>query len=102
MLAIVLLAQFCKIGLYVFLKIPSRKLKFCPKKDQKGHKIPNQVSDFLSIQFNFKKLGLDQIGPNNKNEFQDVCLRTTLPIYDFGQQKNYPLPIYCSRPSGYS
>ena len=76
MLAIVLLAQFCKIGLYVFLKIPSSKLKFCPKKDQKGHKIPNQVSDFLSIQFNFKKLGLDQIGPNNKNEFQDVCLRT--------------------------
>ena len=78
MLAIVLLAQFCKIGLHVFLKIPSSKLKFCPKKDQKGHKIANQVSDFLSIQFNFKKLGLDQIGPNNKNEFQDVCLRTII------------------------
>ena len=50
--------QFRKIGLYVFLKIPSNKLKFFPKKDQKGHKIPNHVGDFLSTQFNFKELGL--------------------------------------------
>ena len=65
----------------IVLKIPSSKLKYCPKKDQKGHKIPNH---FLSTQFNFQKLGLygiynltkqDQM---IKNKFQDVCFRAII------------------------